>query len=260
MSVKKMMDRVLKEPLVHFLIIGGLFYLYFDTTKKSQNQPKKIEIAILKYDLKQLEHQSSLDDKALLMEYLKYKKALLEDAYALELSRDDAKIQKMLLQKREFILNANAKVKEPTQEELKEYYKKHPKDFSKLLGFDLLVLKFDPKVDKQVIDKLLLFGDLKKAKDIKSYKDIDKESASKKFGRYALLKISQTPQDHWSEPIHLQDGTYLFYVTDKKTDKLKEFEDVQGDVYREYLYTKRLQKLKEAYKQMLKNYTFKVKE
>ncbi len=258
--LQKIIKDALSEPLLHFLVIGGLLYGYFDMTQKNPALAKKKEITLLSYDLKQLEKRSDIGDAALLLDYLKYEKALLEDAYALDLNKDDASIQKTLLKKRESILNARAKPKEPTQKELQTYYKKHPKDFSKLLRFDLLVKKFDRDAEIGVIKKVLLFGDMKKAKNIESYKNVDLATVRKKFGKYIALKIASTPEGYWSEPLLLQDGIYLFYVGNKKTGELQPFEDVESDVYRQYLYTKRVQTLKKAYREMLKNYVFKVKQ
>ena len=258
-TLKEMLKEAVREPLVHFLIIGGLLYLYFDVTHRNPTAPKKKEILLLEYDLKQLRQQNGVDDKSLLMEYLKYKRSMLADAYALELNKDDALIEHELLKKREFILNANAKVKEPDQKKLKNYYAKHSRDFSRLLRFDLIVKKFDKTAKSDMIKKLVLFGDLKKAQDLEKYKNVDLDMIAKKYGKYVALKIASIPEGYWSEPLRLQDGIYLFYVSNKQTEaKPQPFEDIESEAYRQYMYTKRLQNLQKAYRDLLKNYTFKV--
>lgn len=250
--------KLLFEPLVHFLVAGGLLYLYFDATNKNPTARKRIEIPILQHEADQLARESGLDDAALLMEYLKYRKSMLADAYALELEKDDTTIEKRLLKKRESILNASSQIKEPSRQELMRYYNEHREDFSRLLRLDLLVVRFDRGVDVDIIKKLVVFGDLKKAKGVESLKDIDRASLQKRFGRYTLLKIESTPQGYWSEPLVLQDGVYIFRVDNKRVGEPKPFEEVEDDVYREYLYTKRMEALRRGYEQMLGNYRFKV--
>ena len=254
----QILKRLFSEPLFHFLLIGAILYVYFDVTQKNPALAKKQQITLLEYDASKLATQNGLHDKKLLLDYLKYKEAMLTDAYALKLYKDDKTIQHILLQKREFILNATAKVKEPNEKELKKYYEKHPKDFSTLLHFDVTIKQFNSNVSKKLIKKLTIFSDLKKADKLSTLKNSDLDSISKKFGKYIALKIATTPQNYWSIPISMQNKTYVFYVTNKKTGKLKAFESVESEVYTQYMHTKTLKARQKAYQQLLKNYTFKV--
>ncbi len=256
--MRKTIENLVREPLLHFLVIGGMLYAYFDMTQQNPALPKTKEIDLLSYDVQRFGKRSGIEENALVIEYMKYQKALLEDAYALGLDKDDASIRQTLLNKRESILNANAKLPEPDQKELQRYYADHLKDFSKLLRFDMRVKKFARSADVKMIKKLALFGDIDKAQNIETHVEIDPDTVSKKYGKYVALKIASIPQEYWSEPITLQDGIYLFYVSNKQTGKAYPFEDVESEVYRHYLFTQRVQALKKAYSELLKNYTFKV--
>ncbi|SFV58298.1 hypothetical protein MNB_SM-6-688 [hydrothermal vent metagenome] len=250
--------KIAREPLVHFLIVGALLYAYFDLTHKNPALRQKEEITLLKYDLKQLSRQTGIKDKKVLFDYLKYQKSLLSDAYSLGLYKDDKTIQNILLHKMEFILNANAKIKEPTEEELKAYYTKHPKDFSQLEHFDLTIKEFDGNIDPKLIEKVRLFGNLNKADNLQKLKGVTLDDISKKFGKYLRLKIAAMPENYWSHPILLHKKIYLFYLSNKQTGSIKPFAEVEGKVYKQYLFTHNTIALRKAYKQLLSNYIIKV--
>lgn len=254
----KIIKRVFSEPLVHFLLIGAMLYVYFDVTHKNPALAKKQQITLLEYDASKLAKQDNIHDKKLLLDYLKCRDSMLEDAYALQLYKSDKTIQHILLQKREFILNATAKVKEPTEQELKEYYKQHTQDFSTLLHFDITIKVFNKNVNKKIIKKLITFCDLNKAENLVTFKNSNLATISKKFGKYVALKIATTPQNYWSVPINITNKIYTFYVTNKKIGKIEPFEDMESAVYTQYMYTKTLKAREKAYQQLLKNYTFKV--
>jgi len=251
--------KIIREPLIHFLIIGALMYAYFDLTHKNPVLKHKEEITLLKYDLKQLSQQTGIKDKPLLFDYLKYQQALLTDAYSLGLCKNDKTIQNILLHKMEFILNADAKVKEPTEEELKKYYKQHPKDFSQLERFDLSIKKFASDVNPKIVEKVRIFGNLDKADDLQKLKGVTLEDVEQKFGKYLRLKIASLPENYWSHPITMYNQIYLFLVSKKQTGAVKSFAEVEGKVYAEYLFTKNKAALRKAYKQLLSNYIIKVK-
>ena len=255
-----MIKKILHEPLVHFLLIGGLLYLYFDHATKTTTQTKQEQITLLEYDLGKLAKQTHLKDTTLLLDYLKYQKVLLADAYSLELYKDDKKIQQILFKKMEFILRSNAKIQEPSEKELEEYYKNHIADFSELISFDLYIKTFDPRVDKKLIEKLTVIGDLKASKDLEFLQKTTLEAISKKLGKYFALQVVSVPQKSWSKPFTLKNKTYVFYITNKTVGSPYPFEDVESRVYAHYKQAQTIKAIKESYENLLKNYIIKVQQ
>ena len=252
--------QIFREPLFHFLILGALLYVYFALFTNASMQPSKQEIVLTQYELKQLAQQSALQDKELLQSYLQYKRTLLADAYSLELYKEDAAIERMLLQKMEYILQANAKVQEPTEKELERYYKEHLEDFSTPKQFDLIYKKFPQGSDEELVRKLAIFSDLNKTQNLQKLQAITPAKLQQRFGKYYTLKILSLPQNYWSEPFKINGEVYLFLITNKQNTTPKPFEDVEGKVYAHYIYTKQIDGLRKAYKQILQNYTVKIEE
>jgi len=255
-----MIRKILYEPLLHFLLLGAVLYVYFDHSPKNNIVTKKQKITLLEYDLSNLSRQTHLKDHTLLLNYLKYQKTLLTDAYSLELYKDDKIIQTILFKKMEFILQSNAKIKEPSEEDLQKYYKHNQKDFSKLLGFDLYIKEFNVNVDKKFIEKLIIISDINNTENIHSFKNTNLEKITQKFGKYFALQIASVAQDSWSKPFRVNNKIYIVYITNKRVGEVYPFESIEGRVYKQYKRIKTRKAIKKEYKDLLKNYIIKVQK
>jgi len=152
--------KIFCEPLFHFLILGALIYCYFDYGSQPQAVSSKPTIILHEYELKQLAKDTNLQDQTLTLEYLKYRKILLEEAYSLQLYQEDPKITQLLLAKMEYIFKTDKQFKEPSQETLEQFYKKHISDYSEVSSLDLYTIKLDQNIDYNLLKKLSIIADL----------------------------------------------------------------------------------------------------
>jgi parvulin-like peptidyl-prolyl isomerase len=229
---------ILKEPLLYFLLFGGCIYYLFDYSSgvdktKDVITISKGEVEELRLDFsKKYSHMPSVEVLDILIDTLYQKKALLAEAYRLELPKDDKKIQDILLKKMLFIIQSKVNSLEPSEEELFGYYKKNIKDYSQkysLSFFDIELEKMD-KDDFLFLKKLPIDKFDKK----KIYKDITKEQLTKIFGNYFSTKVFHLKKGILHKAIDLKNRYHYVYVLDYKVGKPLAFDEVEQRVYQDY--------------------------
>jgi len=130
------MKRLLREPLVHFLLIGTALFLAFDLAgKRDDGAPGTIvitreQLASLASGFTRTWQRPPTDEEmeGLIQNRLR-EEVFCREALALGLDKDDAVIRRRLRQKMEFVSEDLAAQGEPTDAELGAYLKEHPNEF-----------------------------------------------------------------------------------------------------------------------------------
>ena len=125
----KLLKRLLWEPPLHFLAIGGLFFLLFaafdDTRDASTNviviTPERINQLAAGYS--SVWNRMPTDDQldALIDAHVR-EEVYYRDALALGLDRNDTIVRRRLHQKMEFLMDTGAYLLEPSADELEAYF------------------------------------------------------------------------------------------------------------------------------------------
>ena len=259
------MKNIIKEPLVHFLVIGAVLYLFYTlnaTDKPSSNAVQKQKIIITQSKIRQLKKNftqefaqtPSKTITQLLIEQEATKEILLNEAYKLQLYKEDKEIQKLLLQKMHFILNAATKQKEPTQKELLTYYQKHLKDYSKRSAISFYDIHFAQLSKEQRKTFYKLAARLKDFQAFQQLKEQTQQEIQERFGSLFLTRMQRLPKEVLSHAIPSKDGLEFVYITDYRVTEPYPFEDVEDRVYQDYLqaqkkmlYDKMLSSIKKSY-------------
>jgi len=131
-------SKLLKEPLLHFLLIGiGLFFLFaqLNNEEESSNRQqiliKKSKIEILSGIF--MEENSVPPTDKEIQEFLKNyirEEVLSREAIAIGLDQDDRVIRHRLAQKMQYLFEDVAMVEEPSDEVLKAYFQENKASFS----------------------------------------------------------------------------------------------------------------------------------
>ena len=122
------LSRLLREPLLHFFVIGGLFFVAFFAVNDSEPPPADVvvitpeRIAQLAAGFTSVWKREPTDEEleglidADVREEIFYREAL-----ALGLDTNDTVIRRRLHQKMEFLTDAGADLLEPSDDELEDY-------------------------------------------------------------------------------------------------------------------------------------------
>lgn len=245
---------ILREPLLHFLLLGALAYIYFTYQDQDTATQQKTSLTLQSYEIDALQDQLGASNESISRGYLKYKKILLQEAYSLELYKENPTIDLLLLEKMEYLFKNEQQFQEPSELELQKYYEENLFDYSKVSSYTLLSQSFDQSTDQKMIHTLTFICDLDK--NATKYKSLTPQKLQESFGRYIALKLSELPSNMWSEVFRLNGRYYIFKIIKKDIVGPYPFEEVEGTVYENYKKQKRLQYQTQEYKKLLDKYTF----
>ena len=123
-----MFKRLIKEPLLHFLVLGVmLFFLFFQVADPNLDSPEKI--IVTQADLERLKSQwqrqwrrppTQQELDGMVESYIR-ETILYREALALGLDQDDVIVRRRMGQKLEFMFKDLAEQIEPTEAELAEF-------------------------------------------------------------------------------------------------------------------------------------------
>ena len=267
------MKKLFQEPLVHFLLFGfGLFLLYGLVNKQNDNADTVI---IDDYDMKNIiaswEMQwkrlpTDEELKSLILQNIK-QEIFYQEALKMNLDHNDEIIKRRLAQKMQFLSNDLATMSEPTDEELKEFYKEHAQNYLSPYSYSLyhLILSPDNRVDSKS-DALELLERIKNTdpKDLKDegdtmpfpyyFNQTDANELKRQLGHKFSDELEDLPLGQWTGPVSSGFGYHLVYISDRKAPQKPDFESIRPEILRDLEYANQ-QKFDELiFKELKKQY------
>jgi len=260
----KILQKIVQEPLVVFLLLGFILYLYYaNSTEDDTTIQSKIEIKLSSYEIEVLKRNYGQEIELYIQDEQR-KKVLLEESIALELYKNDMQIANRLIEKMEFILLGSVEYKEPSEVELFNYYTKHIDDYSKVQSLSFSHIYFSSKVNN--MNTLYTLStyiniDPKRTENMgdvfdgaNKYENIKQDEVKEKFGKYFASKLFGLKKDTWHKGLHSKYGQHLVFISKKTNAKPYSFDIVEDRVYSDYLQEQRDKIIKKAYKEILQNY------
>ncbi len=175
---------LLKEPLLHFLLIGiGLFFLFSQLNDDDINDTKQIMVSKSKTEVLfstfQEENGREATHKEMqeLLENDIREEVLYREAIAVGLDKDDMIIRHRLAQKMKYLFEDVSMIEEPSDEVLKEYFQKNPKESQKNLEYSKLKqqLKAEWIEEEKQKENEIFYENLKNRYEIVIDEEIRKE-------------------------------------------------------------------------------------
>ncbi len=272
----KITKEFIKEPLLHFIILGAVVYGYFLYIHNTQVADKKI-IKLSSYELQELKHfyEKNYEREAnettlkILIAKKYYDSVLLDKAFSLKIAQNDPVVAQILLKKMQFVMQDRSKFKEPTQKELEVYYKEHIKAYSHVKSISFSSIYFQNDTDKKIPFTMQILRSTKvNSVDGRGFSDMSKlpyhvEKMSYKeveasYGKYFAKKLFLLKKDIWHTPIHAKDGVRIVLITDKEIGEAYNFDDVESRVYADYIAQEATNLKEQAYKEIASQYRLQV--
>jgi hypothetical protein len=271
------MMRLLKEPLLHFLLLGaGLFLAYSLMPKGPGNgEPRKIVVT-----QGQIEHlatgfaktwqraPTAHELEGLIRDWVR-EEVYSREAVALGLDRDDAVIRRRLRQKMEFISDDIVAQTEPSDSDLTAYLRAHPDSFrvEQRITFRQVYLNPEKHGDNFARDAAQLLAQLNEAdnkSDASALGDsvlLDRQftampvsEVAKQFGEKFAAQLNELPPGQWQGPVESGYGVHLVFVSERTEGRLPALAEVRDAVRREWTNAQRLEANEQFYQAMLKHY------
>lgn len=262
MSIVK---KIATEPLLYFLFIGYLLYLYYGATSPVVPEDKiTIELRAEEFDALPEVKRNVMIQKSY------YEAILLNEAYTMKLERQDKESRKRLLKQMEQILLSSSKIEEPSEETLYNYYLQNIKEYSKIKSISFAQIYF-ADASTEELDEFLKAMKIASVSPLNAIAFTDKCSVpnvmstngSKEveplFGKYFTSKLFRLKEGIWQGPIYSKLGSHLVYISDKNVSGAYGFDEVQDRVYEDYMAQERQRVEDEAYKKISSQYLLKLK-
>ena len=258
-----MIGRLLREPLLHFLLIGiGLFALYDVLRGGDTGAPRdivvteaRVEALAESFATVWMRPPTPEEVKGLVDDYVA-EEIYYREAIAMGLDQDDTVIRRRLRQKMEFISEDAAAAAEPTDAELQAYLAAHPEKFLEPAELTFVQVYFSTEkrgdMARSAAEQLL--AELQAGRGPAALADAgdptllpsDMQSASPQvianaFGSDFAAQVVEAPVGQWTGPLQSGFGLHLVRVDDRKADAMPAFEQIRPIVLREWQSEQRTQ-------------------
>ena len=269
--------RLLREPLVQFLLIGVVLFLAYGALNHGAGQSEKsYQIALTTDDLRQLQNTftaqwqraPSPEEMHGLVEQKIRDEILYRQALQLGLDRDDVIIKRRLAQKMQFLAEDVGATHQPTTEELKAWYVKNRTRFALPSRFSFRHLYFSPDLrgqhahDDATKTLLKISGEPEESKAVADrfmfqdyYADRTPEELEKEFGARFASEVPKLKPGSWQGPVESGYGWHLVFVDSVIPGRVPVFEEVESDVKTAWLADEKQQAWQKAYEDMRSKYT-----
>jgi len=280
------MERLTKEPLLHFLLIGAvLFGAYAWRNRTAPGESKIRQVRVSEDDVlwlketwaKQWQREPTRDElRVLVTEFLK-EELLAREAREMGLDQNDIIVRRRLAQKVEFLVQDTSQLAEPTEDDLRKFYAAHPEPFSEPARVSFTHVYFsrekrkDAAADANAVlarlgdhqpsaldpqpsemgDRLLLDS---------NFSDIDQQAVAGQFGEKFATAVFAQPAGSWRGPIDSGYGLHLVRVLSQTPARRREFAQVRLHVLDRWREQRRQESNGEYFAGLLKKYDVVVDE
>jgi PPIC-type PPIASE domain len=271
-----MLKRLIREPLVHFLLLGTLLFLWSawqGVGSAGSNRlvvtPGVVDSLVGGFSRTWGRAPNQVELKGLLDEHVKEEIATRE-AMAMGLERDDIIIKRRLRQELEFLLVDDATAAPPGDAELEAWLKRHPEAFrtEAQLAFRQVLLRPDRRGASLAADATKLLARLRAAGPEVATQNLGDASmlpveapmqplreVSRAFGQEFADALVKLPPGQWSGPVDSSFGLHLVLVRERSDGAAADLAMVRPLVEREVLAERRKAELQALYERLLAKYS-----
>jgi hypothetical protein len=271
---------LLKEPLLHFLVLGAALFTAYGVFNRELPAPPgeiivsagQIEHLAARFAQFQQRPPTTEELKGLIDQYVR-EEVLSREAMKLGLDRDDSIIRRRLQQKMEFVATDLATADEPTEAELAAWLAEHPDDFRQgpRFSFRHIYLNPDKRGDRFDADLAQLLTDLQQdgtQADVQArgdrfllpheWADAPQRAVAAQFGPEFAGQLAGVKTGEWTGPIRSGYGVHLVLLTARTDSHLPPLDEVRESVTRDVMRARRLEANRRFLDGLLARYQVKV--
>lgn len=241
-----MLLRILKEPILHFLVIGFALFALYGLTNDAPPQSQQNEIVVTPTVAARLATQfeaswrraPSAEELASLIDTYVEEEVLVREAKTLALDQGDTVIRQRLQQKMQFITKSAAAAIEPSEEDLRDFLAKNEDRYAKpgMIAFEQVFLGTSPNPENvaQILEDLGSGGDpaaLGVANLIPNRFDaMGPRQIDGTLGPGVAAALRDLEPGQWAGPVRSGYGFHLMKVTQRTHATLPEFDVIRDKV------------------------------
>ncbi|NMM48281.1 peptidyl-prolyl cis-trans isomerase [Marinigracilibium pacificum] len=272
------MKRFLKEPFLHFVLIGFAIFIVYALTVDDNDSENAIIIdnsdishMVSIWELQWQRKPTTEELSGLISKTLK-QEIMYREALKMNLDHNDEVIKRRLAQKMDFITSdVSAMVNNPTDKDLKNYYNKYSERYMRpaQYSFYQICFTFDNHSDpvNQAKSVLEEHGNVSIEEFTKLgdplpfpfyYESIYANKLNSELGGNIAETMEGLPLNQWTGPVESGFGTHLVYITEKIEPQLPSFTQMKDVIKRDYDYDMEQESREKIYENLKSSYNIKL--
>ncbi len=251
------MKEWIREPLLHFLLIGAALFILYDLKNEGYNNDEDNQIVITQGSIDRLislweKKRQRLPTQAELQDMIEqqiHEEVMVREAQAMGLDKNDTIVRKRLAQKIEFITSDIAEMAEPGDEELIKFLNAHPEKFETpaSLSFEHIYFNRDKRKAQAELNALELLDKLKQTEITidthmagdpfmmgLQYDEITEFGVSRIFGKDFAIELFMLNTGDWQGPVSSSYGAHLVRISNKKSTQAVSLNTIKDKVRYEW--------------------------
>jgi hypothetical protein len=268
------MTRFLREPLLHFFLIGAvLFGLYAWLQGNLLSSPT--EIVLSRDQLQSLQMQfervwrrpATKDELQALIDNWVKEEVFYREGIAMALDRDDPIVRRRVGQKLEFILDS-VEPPAPTDAELQAWLDAHPDDYRIETSYSLRQVFFDPARHGDKLAAVIAAArhDLQSGRPVEGDPTLLPPAMSatrttelvQVFGNELVEQLRTLPVGDWQGPIRSEFGLHLVALSQRENGGSTTLANARVRVERDLLHSRGEEAKAAVYKKLRSNYSVRI--
>jgi hypothetical protein len=272
------MKAILKEPMLHFVLLGAGLFLVYGAMSRSDRSEGSGKIIVTQGQIENLvngftrawQRPPTPEELAGLVRDRVREEVYCREAMAIGLDKDDTIIRRRLRQKLEFISDDLSEQAEPTEADLNIYLQTHPAMFRVPQRFTFNQVYLNPQKHGNNLDhdSAQLLAQLNQAGNQVDFSALGDEfllehqfaalpasEIAKQFGKTFAAQLSKLASGQWQGPVESGYGVHLVFVSERTEGGLPALAEVREAVRREWENARRLEANENFYQNLLKRYT-----
>lgn len=249
---------ILKEPLFHFFVLGVFVYVLYGLFSSLDEEQTENTIIVTKGEIDWMKDTwtkrwnrppTEKELEGLIDQHIE-ESIFYQEALKMGLDQNDVIIRRRLAQKLKFLQEDLLKPGEPSEEELKDYFRENISMYSSDELVTLTQIFYDPdkrgsttlqdaendkasltRMDIDAVDPRA-FGDYFMLQNY--YPGRSQQDISKLFGSEFARNVMSLEPDTWHGPILSGYGTHLVYIQDRVESVEPKYEDVRDLVLEDW--------------------------
>jgi len=274
------MKRLVREPLLYFLLTGGvLFWLFQQTSPFVEDDGQgKAKIVVSEGRLEALtlgfekvwQRPPTTEEMNSLIEGFVKEEVLYREALAMGLDSDDPIVRRRMGQKMGFITEDLAGLDDPGDVELQQFLDNHPNSYRIPARLSFRQIYFDPGRSPDADDRVTKLLKKLRAQDQNieglgdslmlptTFSDVSELEVSRTLGQQFSKSLLETPLRSWQGPLISGFGLHLVYISEMSPASVPVLVQVRDQVYRDWASKKREQTNQMFYQTLRTRYDIKI--
>lgn len=273
------MSNWLREPLIHFLLLGAAIFFAYDFLAGASRAPDEIVVShgqqenlLNTFGRTWRRPPTPAEYQGLLQDYIREEIAYRE-SLSMGLDQNDIVIRRRLRQKLELLAEDVASLAAPTDAQLEAYLGAHAEDFAIEPRLTLRQIYFsrDRRGDKaeqdarQLLQRIATDGPADEFEQLGDplplparLQGARESEVARLFGQQFTDGLQGLQPGRWSGPVESGFGLHLVFIESREAGRTPELAEVRDAVQREWLSRQRREAIDGLYRKLAEKYTIEI--